>query len=411
VSDNKQNLSGETAGKKRALILSSPRRRLILLVGGAAFFYWAAIYLYAPILPVYAQRMGASLSMVGIIVGAYALPQVLLRIPLGFWSDILGKRKPIVIGGVLMILIGSLGLVLAPSTWFIALSRFVVGIGAAIWVDFSVYFISFYPENKTSWAVGVLNFLTNAALLVATLGGGIITDAWGARYAFFGAIALGLVSLVALLFSPEAKVEKPQSIHWGSLKQVATRPLLIVVSIMGILVFFAQFTGVWGFISVYGAKLGATNTQLSLLSMLSIASSMVLSLSTFTIVKRLGYSYTIILASIVMSVTLIIVPFVHNLYMLDVVQLINGAGKGVLTTVLMSLCIYSIAPQQRATAMGLYQATYAIGMLVGPIISGVIADSYGLTTIFYLSGCLILIVAAMAFLRVLPRLNTEKAKL
>ena len=60
--------------------------------------------------------------------------------------------------------------------------------------------------------------------------------------------------------------------------------------------------------------------------------------------------------------------------------------------------------------MGVYQTTYAIGMLVGPIISGVVADSYGLSTIFYLFGSLILVVAGMAFLRVFPKQNSEMAK-
>jgi DHA1 family multidrug resistance protein-like MFS transporter len=65
-----------------------------------------AIYLYAPVLPVYAKSLGASLTVVGIIVAAYALPQFLFRIPLGIWSDSLGRRKPFIVGGAIMVVIG-----------------------------------------------------------------------------------------------------------------------------------------------------------------------------------------------------------------------------------------------------------------------------------------------------------------
>jgi len=58
-----------------------------------AFFYWGALYVYPPILAVYAQSMGASFAMVGMVVGAYSLVQMLLRILVGIWSGRLGKRS------------------------------------------------------------------------------------------------------------------------------------------------------------------------------------------------------------------------------------------------------------------------------------------------------------------------------
>ncbi len=403
MSDDGQDLDTGAAMNQSAAQRPWQDRFSVVLVGIATFFYWAAMYLYVPVLPVYAQNLGASLSMVGIIVAAYALPQALLRIPIGLWSDALGKRRPIVIGGLAMTVIGSLGLILAPSPWFIVLSRMGVGVGAAIWVDFTVYFVSFYAPQNTGKAVGLLNFLAGAAQVASTLFGGIITDAWGPKSAFLGAMILGLIALVALLPAREAREINTSPISWESFKKVATRPLLVAVSVMAGLLYFAQFTGVWGYISVYGAKIGATNTELGILSMLSISASMVISLAVAGMVKRWGYTACIVLASLLLSSSLIAVPFVQNLHVLDFIQVVNGAGKGILATSLMSLSIHAVAPQQRATAMGFYQAVYAVGMLIGPLISGFLADSFGLATIFYLCGTLILAVAVMAFLTVMPK--------
>jgi MFS family permease len=46
---------------------------------------------------------------------------------------------------------------------------------------------------------------------------------------------------------------------------------------------------------------------------------------------------------------------------------------------------------------------YAIGMLTGPLVSGLLADSFGLAVIFYFSAAVCLIVIGMAYLPFLPR--------
>ena len=55
-------------------------------------------------------------------------------------------------------------------------------------------------------------------------------------------------------------------------------------------------------------------------------------------------------------------------------------------TIFMALSIRRISQQQHATSIGIFQAIYALGMLSGPIISGKLADSMGIISIFYLCG-------------------------
>ena len=59
----------------------------------STFLFWTALYLYVPILPVYARSLGASLSMVGSVIASYAIAQVFLRMPIGVGADALGNRK------------------------------------------------------------------------------------------------------------------------------------------------------------------------------------------------------------------------------------------------------------------------------------------------------------------------------
>ena len=85
------------------------------LVVTSVFLFWAALYLYVPLLPVYAQSLGASLSTVGAIIASYSIAQLLLRIPIGVAADAMGNRKSLVVGGLVAVSIGAMGLGTAPS--------------------------------------------------------------------------------------------------------------------------------------------------------------------------------------------------------------------------------------------------------------------------------------------------------
>ena len=84
-------------------LLPRSSRTPIVLFCIATFFYWTALYLYVPVLPVYAQSLGANLSMVGVIISSYGIAQLLLRIPIGVWTDALGRRKPWVAVGIVTV--------------------------------------------------------------------------------------------------------------------------------------------------------------------------------------------------------------------------------------------------------------------------------------------------------------------
>jgi len=395
--DKRSTAAGQISG------ISPPDHRSILLIYISAFFFWAAVYLYVPVLPVYAQSLGASLTTIGVIGAAYALPQLLFRVPIGIWSDSLGRRKPLVVIGIIMALLGTFGLWISPGPGFLAFSRGLVGIGAATWVAFTVYAVSFYQPENTARAVGILNVVSSAALTATTTLGGVITDKWGAKVAFFTAAMLALIALVMVLFAGEYRLPKKEGFTWVEFGRVARSPLLIVVSIMGILLFFAQFASLMGFVPVYAAKIGASNSELGILTMLSSGFSMIGALAVAPLIKRRGNIFTLVLGAFILGLSLLAVPFVKSMPFLDAVMLLNGLGWGMAPTQLMALSISDIAPAQRATAMGLFQATYALGMLLGPLVSGLLADHFGLPVIFYVAAAICLLVIGMAFIPILPR--------
>jgi len=76
------------------------RREAPALLMAAVACFWGALYLYVPILTPYAETLGASMTLLGLIVSSYGFSQLVLRIPVGIWSDRIGRRKPFIAAGL-----------------------------------------------------------------------------------------------------------------------------------------------------------------------------------------------------------------------------------------------------------------------------------------------------------------------
>lgn len=396
---------GDSAPSK---LIPPVNRYSIILFCIVNLLWWMGLYLYVPVLPVYVQSAGGNLNAVGLVLSAYAIPQILLRIPIGIWSDRLGRRKPLVGAGIVFTSLGALGLGLAKTPGLLFLARMATGIGAATWVVFPIYFTAYYTASDSGRAIGLLNFVRSLALIAATAGGGYIAEGLGLSRPFFIAALLGILALPTLLFTKESPLPVSPAMTWSGFRTVATRPLLLTVSVMAILLHFTTFAGVFGFIPVYAADLGASSGELGLITMINLGFSAVGSLGAVWVWERLGYRWTIVGGGLFIGLSLFVVPFISTAPVLMAAQVSYGLGSGVLSTAFMTLSIRGLPPQYQATAMGVYQAVYAVGMLAGPLTSGFLGSDLGLSTVFYLAAAFGLLVAALGFLPVFAGWGTER---
>jgi len=120
-------------------------KRILLVV---TVFFWFSMYTYVPTLAPYAQSLGASYDMVGLIIGSYGLVQLLLRIPIGVVSDAWGSRKLFVVGGIIVASLSSFGMWLLPAAGMLLLCRGLAGAAAAAWVDYTVLYAGYFPVTK-----------------------------------------------------------------------------------------------------------------------------------------------------------------------------------------------------------------------------------------------------------------------
>ena len=381
----------------------------VIFLCAAIFLFWVSLYVFVPGLPVYAESMGASLSVVGAIVGSYAIAQLLLRVPLGIWADVLGRRKPFILMGFLAAGGGMLLLGIAPNPWVLFGGRMVTGISATSWVAFTVFFTGCFPRHQTAQAMGIIMAINGAAQVLAGLLGGFTAEAWGWQVTFFLGAGLAVAALPLLIFIPEKRVKRSGSFPYRGFVRMPGMRLLLLVSFIGILGLFVVHGTSLGFVPLHGDRIGASSADLGVVITVMFAASSVGSLAMMYVVNRLGYSISLLLSFLVMAAAFAWVPFIHNVPLLIASQMLVGLGRGIFFPVLMTLSIQSVPSTERATAMGVFQSLYAIGMLLGPLLLGFLADGLGLDSVFYVSAVLCVVGGLASLAPAIVRQHTRPA--
>ena len=365
-------------------------RRSAAFLALVTYFFWASLYVYVPILAVHAGSLGASLSMVGIVVGAYGISQFLLRIPLGIMSDRHGRRLPYVAAALLVAAAGAFGLAVAPDPWWLFLGRGLTGVAASGWVVFSVLFASYFPPSHVPRAMGLINFVNGLSQMSATFLGGLVAQNLGNGPTFLMGAALAVLGLVCLLPVREHPMPKQRAPGAAQIWRVATVPGLLLVSALSIFAQYTTYSTTFGFTTVYAENIGASKADLGLLTTLFFAATTVGALGMGPLMERFGSGRTLGVGMAVLGLATVFTPFTGALLPLAVVQVVTGIARGITQPALMALAIQDVAPAERATAMGVYQALYSIGMFAGPPISGAIADAVGLPSVFAVAGAVCL---------------------
>ena len=373
-----------------------PRRRSVRSFYLGIALFWAALYIYVPILSVYAQSLGASLSLVGLIIASYGAVQLLLRIPLGVASDRLGRRKPFVLAGFLTVGLSCLGLALATTPQLLFLSRALAGLAACTWVTSSVLFASYFPPQEAVRATSLLNFFSSGGRVLATTGGGILAQRFGWASTFWAGVALALVGLVVMMQAREDANATAQRLAWHDVLRIGKVPLLMVSSALATLSQYSSFATTYGFIPIYAVELGASRADLGWLTAAVQIPYTLMAIAASYLVERVGERMVVVGAALLMAVSTLATPFIPGLGLLALTRVGYGVGQGLIYPTLMGLSIKAVPESQRASAMGVFQAVYALGMFGGPAISGLIADHLGLGIMFLATGGLSLGMALLA---------------
>ncbi|MDF2835500.1 MAG: major facilitator superfamily 1 [Paenibacillus sp.] len=359
--------------------------------------YWTSMYIYVPTLSPYLKDGGYSLQFIGIVLGSYGFVQMFVRFPLGILSDRMGRRKPFILLGMFTAIASCL-LFLIPGSWIWPLAgRIVAGVCASTWVAFTVMYAGFFGNGGMGRAMGNISLMTVSGQMLGMLLSGWLNDGFSPAAPFMlGAIvaAIGL-ALAMLLRESDPGGDGQPGMSFALIASVVKNATLLRVSLLSVLAHGVLFITMFGFTPLKAQEFGANGLQLTLVVFSFMLPHAIASFgSAAWLVPRFGYWRTIgtgFIVSGICTACMVMSPSIEWLY---VTQALNGLAQGLHMPLLLGLAIRDVDRSGRATAMGLYQALYAVGMFSGPFLAGWLNENWGLNSGF-LFGAFLAAIASL----------------
>lgn len=342
--------------------------------------------LLVPTLPFYASSLGAPAGLIGFIVAAAGIGTLLADVPAGALLGRLGRRPAMLIGAGLVaistFLIGVWGNIPA----LIAL-RLIAGVGTALWgLSRHAYITDVIAPAQRGRSIAVFGGINRTGNLLAPAAGGFIGLAFGLQAPFLVAGVLAAATAVlAYLTVPESAVQTSGSaghkMRWG-LVGALLRTHWRDLSAAGIAQIFAQMirAGRQLLIPLYGQSLGlevaAVGTILSIAAALDVA----MFIPAGFMMDRFGRKVAAVPSFAVMGIGMLVVAAAGDFRSLLFGAAIIGFGNGLGSGTMMTLGADLAPPGAVGEFLGFWRLIGDSGQSGGPLVVGVTADIFGLTT-------------------------------
>jgi DHA1 family tetracycline resistance protein-like MFS transporter len=183
-----------------------------------------------PLLPFYAERMGASPAVVGLLVSSYAFCQLIAGPLLGRLSDRMGRR-PLLLVSQVGTFIGFLILAYANALWLVFLSRIIDGATAGNLSLAQAYISDVTKPEERAKSFAIIGIAFGMGFLIGPAISGFLAG-YSYQYPIFAAAALSATSILCTYFLlPTTQPVHDDSrklalLDWGNYAQYFRRPEL-----------------------------------------------------------------------------------------------------------------------------------------------------------------------------------------
>ena len=362
-------------------------KRLFDVLFISVFAAMLGLGIVGPLLPIYAENLGASGLWIGMIFSGFAAARAIFMPIVGRLSDESGRKK-FIVAGLFAYALLSLGYVLAGSVYSLTAVRFLHGIASAMVVPIAMAYIgdlSKRGEEGTYMAKFQVSFFLG--LGSGPLLGGVLNDTFGFSSAFYAMAGLSALSfLVITLFLPESEGRS-----WSRKKEgVSFRDAFRQPGIPAVLAFTALNAIVRGallvFMPLFAPKISVVPGQVGLILTVSIFLMAIFQVPLGRMADR-GYATRMIIAgSMVSASSLALIPISASFWDLFLIASANGLGSALMMPALMALTVKIGKRIGMGMSMGAYNTAMSLGMITAPLLGGVVMDLLSIEAVFILGG-------------------------
>ena len=359
----------------------------------------------SPVLPRFAQDLGATPELIGVIVAASTVTGVVIKLPAGALSDVLGRKRMMLLGCAFFAAPPFLYPFVQSPGALLAL-RFLHGFATAIFSPVASAFVADLSQRGRGERLGWFAASGDLGSTLGPLVGGLLlfyTASYPMTYLTVG--VLGLLPLLIVLRLPDeaprstgATLRARSAEFWSGIAEVLRSRAVLVASALEAAL-YVGYGAFLGFFPTYGTGIGLNDAQIALVMGAQLGTTMLAKPLSGRLSDRLGRKPMILAGLLLCAATLPLIPTLTSLWLLFPVSALFGLGVAIVTPSTTALVADLVKAGRMGSAMGVFGTIWDSGEAAGPILAGVLIASlsyppaFGLIAAFMAATALLFLLA------------------
>ncbi|SHG23444.1 MFS transporter [Ornithinibacillus halophilus] len=332
-----------------------------------------------PIISPYAQELGASALLIGLIIGIYSFTNIIGNIISGYYIDQKGIKKIVSLGlmvtGIILI---TYSFAETPTQLFVV--RFFHGLSGGLLVPAAFTYLSNKdPGEKKGKIMAFSGACVGIASIIGPAYGGIMKETLGINFVFSSiGILMIIMSIISYFILPEVQRshEKKNTKTSGITIELIKRPLLIYGYVGAFSLMFSQ--GILAYMLPLKVEILGFDSSLSgvLMSTFAIVSTAIFILPTNRLYDKVPYSITMIIGLFILSISLFALEFIVARSLLYIIMGLYGVGFALIFPSMSALVAKNSNVNERGKAYGLFYGFFSFGVIAGALMTGLFTDVF-----------------------------------
>jgi len=389
--------------------------RNVIVLGLVSLCNDASSEMIYPLLPMFLMvTLGASAEMLGVIEGIAESTAAVLKLFSGWLSDKLKKRKAIIFSGYSLSAFTRPLMAVATVGWHVLFVRFGDRIGKglrsaprdAMIADSTDPAIrgKAFGFHRALFAVYGLFFGLTEGTEKAFVADLVKVEQRGTAYGVFnfaigiGALPASVITVLLQLNNPEPKNSQNFTNYFrGVLKSINSKVIgLYCISMITFIILYGAYLTYYPIL--INKRFAGTPLVIGIImSFMSLTTAGIAS-QLGKLVRYISEKKLILLSFTIYGLSLILIPFVQNLWMLLLPTLLFGIAHGINIPTIQTL-LASMAPlEHRAAFMSLNGMVLRLGQTLGPLLIGLFFTLWGINGAFLLGALFALIAVGVTVL-------------
>jgi MFS family permease len=370
-----------------------------------------------PVLPLFADRLGATPFEVGLILTLYALAQLLFLPAWGWVSDRLGRR-PVILISLLGTAVSFVMLAAASSVEGIYVARALAGFFAASIGTAQAVVTDVTAPSERAGGMGLIGAAFGAGMIVGPVLGGALSAVHEQLPFHAIAVLSGGNFLVAWWALPESRPPERSAPRWRELvRSLAPAPIRLVLAVherrVGLFLYlffhvFMAFAVLESMITLYmGHRFGADEVDAAFVfAWIGLFLALTQGVLLRRLVPTLGEFRLVLAGLCLMVIGLGAIAFVPTFGWLFLIGPVVAVGNGLAFPTFTSLFSKACASHQAGELLGQSQSMATTGRIVGPLWAGLAMERIGLGAPFAIAAGLML--AALVLIALARRILVDE---